>query len=62
MIKKAFFTDGNYEKAKLEARIIIEHPHPHIVKCFDDFEQIFGPDRYYIILFEYLEVLNLIIL
>lgn len=62
MIKKALFTDENYNKAKQEARIIIEHPHPHIVKCFDDFEQIFGPDRYYIILFEYLEVLNLIIL
>ena len=62
MIKKALFTDENYNKVKQEARIIIANEHPHIVRCFNDFEQIFGPDRYYIILFEYLPVLNLIIL
>jgi len=61
-MKKAFFTDFNYTNAKQEARIIQDHPHPHIVKCYADFEQIFGPDRYYIILFEYLPVKNLFML
>ena len=56
MIKKNGLSDKEYEFARKEADIIIEHPHPNIITCMEYFEESIDNSTHFIILFEYCPV------
>ncbi len=60
VVIKSRFSQNEYECAKREANILIEHPNRYFIKCEGFFEEIFKGNRCFMILYEYCPVINFI--